>query len=711
MQHHRGTIMERRKTTRIRPISKFYPIFSFCFLMFLIFTYGKKAEPLLFEKAKSIDDCILLFDVPSDQILPQTERYIEALKKEVQVLCNVRKFSYITVANRLDQIQTISDAAIWQSVCNVLALLSPDEPTREKARKAIQLITDAFLEQVNTNKKVYSVWKQYYHEFYPQEVLSEERRYFVEFTNQMFQYAGLSLIDTDFSHFLQLKKDIAQLSLDFEAAITKDKSYILAKKEELTGLNDSFIKALPQDNDYYELHLDYPTYMYTMQYCTNKNIREKLYYTFHNRAYPENKDNLHALIKKRQELAKLLRFENYAAFDLSDQMANSTQKVHVFLNDLLSQSADKVTEEFKKLKTIEHPSIEWVNEKLMPWDLDFLRNLYKKQFFNIDEEEIAEYFPLENTIKGLFEIYTEFLGVSFKNIDSKNNFWHQDVRIIQVFDANQSLLGTILLDLFPRPDKYTHAAELTVVPVFFDKYNLKHKGLSVVFANFPPASEHKPALLKRGDVKTFFHEFGHALHAILGITRVITLSGTATKTDFVEVPSQLLEEWLSDKDILRRISSHYLTKKPLNEETLEKIVNSQQFLRGYFIQRQVFLSKFALACHEITHLTSFYNLVESLHHECISHVYFAPDTHIYASFGHLTGYASKYYGYLWALVFAEDLFAYIKEHGLTNNAIGKRYVDLILKPGGTQDPYIMLERFLNRKPSMEAFFNKLKSTS
>lgn len=679
--------------------------------MFLIFNYGKKAEPLLFEKAKSIDDCILLFDVPSDQILPRTERYIEALKKEVQVLCNVRKISYITVASRLDQIQTISDAAIWQSVCNVLALLSPDEPTREKARKAIQLITDAFLEQVNTNKKVYSVWKQYYHEFYPQEVLSEERQYFVEFTNRMFQYAGLSLIDTDFSHFLQLKKDIAQLSLDFEAAITKDKSHILAKKDELTGLDDSFIKALPQANDYYELHLDYPTYMYTMQYCTNKNIREKLYYAFHNRGYPENKDTLLKLIQKRQELAQLLGFENYAALDLAEQMAGSVERVHTFLNDLLFHATDKTTEEFEKFKTIKHHSIEWIEGKVMPCDLDFVRNLYKKQFFDIDEQKLAEYFPLETTIKELLAIYTEFLGVTFKHIDSNNNFWHYDVRIIQVFDSNQNLLGTILLDLFPRPDKYSHAAELTVVPVFFDKYNLKHKGLCVVFANFPPASEHKPALLTRADVKTFFHEFGHALHAILGMTRVITLSGTATKTDFVEVPSQLLEKWLSDKNILRRISCHYLTQAPLDEQMLEKIVSSQDLATGYFVQRQAFLSKFALACHEITDLKSFYNLSESLHQECISHVDFAPDTHFYASFGHLTGYASKYYSYLWALVFAEDLFAYIKEHGLTNNTVGERYVDLILKPGGTQDPYIMLERFLNRKPSTEAFFKKLKPTS
>jgi thimet oligopeptidase len=232
----------------------------------------------------------------------------------------------------------------------------------------------------------------------------------------------------------------------------------------------------------------------------------------------------------------------------------------------------------------------------------------------------------------------------------------------------------------------------------------QHAGLAVVLANFPAPSPDKPALLKLGDVRTFFHEFGHALHALLGATSIVSLSGTNTKTDFVELPSQLLEEWLWDHKILKRISCHYKNGSALSDDLIDRIVQLKHFSTGYFVQRQAYLACVALSYYNSTTKTDLHNLMQELYHTIITHVTYPEETHFYASFGHLYGYGAKYYGYLWSNVFAQDLFAVIKKEGLTNQTVGKKYVTSILKPGGTQDPTDMLISFLGRKPTSDAFF-------
>lgn len=228
-----------------------------------------------------------------------------------------------------------------------------------------------------------------------------------------------------------------------------------------------------------------------------------------------------------------------------------------------------------------------------------------------------------------------------------------------------------------------------------------------MIANFPKSTATKPSLLKRGDVQTFFHEFGHALHALLGRTHTASLAGTNVKRDFVEMPSQMLEEWLTDASILKELSCHYVTGKQLPDELIERILSLKHFDSGSFVQRQLMLSLLALELYKDGEHKDIYALYKELFNRTRHFVAYEPEDHMYASFGHLTGYGAKYYGYMWSKVFALDMFDEIKKQGLLNPVIGKKYVTEVLAKGGSQDPDEMLKNFLGREPNQKAFLRDL----
>lgn len=230
-----------------------------------------------------------------------------------------------------------------------------------------------------------------------------------------------------------------------------------------------------------------------------------------------------------------------------------------------------------------------------------------------------------------------------------------------------------------------------------------------MIANFTKPTAHKPSLLKRDEVKTFFHEFGHALHAILGATEIASLSGTNTKRDFVELPSQMLEEWLHDKDILKKVSKHYITGQPLPDEIIDTLLQLKNLTTGYFVVRQAYLSSIALFYFKKADngTKDPYSIMKQLFTTMLPYIAFSEDNHFYASFGHLTGYSAKYYGYLWSKVFALDLFATIKQYGLLNPEIGKKYVTEVIGKGGAQDPNELLYNFLGREPNAQAFLQDM----
>lgn len=678
-------------------------------ILYTLHAGGQKTR--MMNASHSITHISTLFDWSVAKIAQQTDDVIAQLHKEIATITKTDQatWSYATIAGKLDTLWAISDFALTSHIASTLEMLSPDKAVRDAAHAAILRLQNAYVDTVSSNKALYLLFKAYADTVASQETLSEKQRYFIAQTVLDFERAGLQLPDAELAALSQLKKEIAQLGTEFGRAIAQDISTVTVTKAELAGLSDDALALLTHDDaGTYTLRLDYPTVDAVLQNCTVESTRQKVYLAFVNRAYPENHTTLANLVAKRHELAQMLGFASYAAYDLSDEMALTPERATAFITDLADHSVDKEAAECAELvQTLPESVTLTADGKIKPWDISFIKERYKQKHYQINQEEIAEYFPVEKTITGLFKIYESFFDIKLTQVALAQPLWHPDVRIIQLRAKNDQLLGTILLDLFPRENKYSHACHMTIIQSHVTKEGTLHPGLSVVVANFPKPNAEKPALLKLNDVKTFFHEFGHALHAILGATEIISMSGTNTKRDFVELPSQILEEWLGDKEILQLVSSHYATGAPLPSDLIDKILSLKHFDSGSFVQRQVVLSLMSLNYYGPSTHKDFYAIAKELHHQFRPRILFAPEDHMYASFGHLPSYAAKYYGYLWSRVFALDIFAQIKQEGLLNPAAGKRYCEHILAFGGTKDPNELLYNYLGRKPNNKAFLHEM----
>ncbi len=590
----------------------------------------------------------------------------------------------------------------------MMKYLHPQQSMRDVGMESIKKIEAFLVDHVSTNKKLYLAFKEYVEGNAQKETLTEEQRYFLNQTMQEFKHAGFELPDAELNNVKILKKKLNDLSLEFERNIADDNRTIIVTKEGLAGLDEDFINSLQKTQDgNYLVGVDYPTYFQVIEHADVEDTRKRLFEAFNNRAYPANQNLLIEIMAIRHELATILGFESFAAFNIVNQMAASPARVDTFLKELRTYAQKKADQEINAFLSDLPASITLTKDgKIKAWDFARLKSHFKEKNFHIDERVIAEYFPMQKTIDALLDIYHQFMSIHFKEV-SVTGMWHEEVRLIEVYNKERStLLGYLLLDLHPRDNKYKHAAHGSIVPALKLADGSRLPMVSVVMANFPKPSQDKPALLMRADVRTFFHEFGHALHALLGATQVSSFAGTRVKTDFVEMPSQMLEEWLWDKEILKKVSSHYKTGEPLSDTIIDNIIALKKYDAGNDVLRQTMLAQYSLDLYKADkqdpeHL--WFSLVDQI----LPHYHWGTEYRLYASFGYLTGYGAKYYGYLWSRVFALDLFNEIKKHGLLNPTIGACYVNEVIGKGGSCDPNTLLENFLGRKPSQTAFLHDM----
>lgn len=677
-------------------------------------SYCSKTNELdkkMITKAFHTPDIISLFALNTDDIAVKTPLYIDEAKNIIAAIIAVPddQRTFENTARPLDEVCSLSNLAIAQRVYEALELLSPDTNIRNAAHDASIKIQAFWVDHVTSNKALYHAFMAYESQTIENENLSNQQRYFVNDTINSFKREGLSLSDETLAAVNALRKELASLCADFDRNIAQDNSSITVTREELAGLDNDFISTLMTTHDgFYTLGVDYPTYFRVMENCSVPQTRKNLYIAFNNRAYPTNDALLTTIITKRDELAQLLGYSDFAHCDIDDQMAHTPEKAHAFIADLAQKSLAKVQAEMATLTQTLPASVELTrNGKIQPWDFAYLENSYKKNNFNLDEQKIAEYFPMQNTINELLDVYRQFFSIEFQEVPV-SGLWHKEVTAVRVLNkAGDALLGTLILDLYPRPNKYSHAAHTTIIPSTYKADGTRIPDVSIVIANFSRATDGKPSLLKRAEVQTFFHEFGHALHAVLGATSIASLSGTHTKTDFVELPSQMLEEWLHDKDILKKVSKHYITGQPLPDDIIDTIIQLKNLTTGYFVTRQVYLSSIALSYFGAGEQKDPHAIMQTLYTTMLPHMAYCEDNHFYTSFGHLTGYSAKYYGYLWSKVFALDLFATIKQYGLLNPEIGQKYIKEVLGKGGAQDPNELLYNFLGREPNAQAFLQEM----
>ena len=646
-------------------------------------------------------------------LFPKTVEEIESSFHFVKnnVLTSLQKIISVSPETRnfentiLEYDRTLAYFRIHGSIIATLKMTHPDEDIRKKAEEVLISWTDCLVDLFETNKEIYQSFKEY--AIINKELLNDERLYY--FSNAMvaFHRAGLELESQQFIEMKELQKQIALLSVQFHTNITQGNPTLYLKDEDLLGINDDFINSLTRNNEEYLLPCDYPTYFQVMTNCSIESTRKKYLYMFNNRAFPENMDVLNTIINCRDTLAHLLGYKSYADFDVAPEMAQTLDTVEKFLDDLALTSHSKIKNNWNILINELPESVILTQEnKIKPWDVAYLANQYIKKYFNINQDEIAEYFPMEKTIRSLLDVYERFFNIKFQVINS-NSYWDSSIQTIEVRreGINQSLIGYVLLDLFPRENKYSHCCcNCIIPPMSFDQGQTFEPALAVVIANFSKSTMEKPSLLKHHEVKTFFHEFGHAIHALFGQAEMPTKAAYNTKIDFIETPSQLLEEWMWDRDILKMVSHHYQTESRLPDSIIDGLIKTRSITDAAHNTTggnsdhegtELFFAKLSLSLFKEGKNKDIAKINREIYNSTPQIVAYDPELHHICAFGHLTAYGAKYYGYPWSKQMALKIFNYIKSHGgLLDPIMGQRYIAKIIGRGGSCDPNILMADFL-----------------
>ncbi|KAK3580969.1 hypothetical protein CHS0354_006996 [Potamilus streckersoni] len=538
--------------------------------------------------------------------------------------------------------------------------------------------------------------------------LKQEVKRYIERLVKLGERNGLHLPKEIQEKIKEIKKRMSDLSIDFSKNLNEENTVLEFTEEELVGLPADFIKALDKtEQGHCKLTLKYPHYFPCMKKAQNPETRRKLVTAFNSRCLKENTEIIEELVKLRHEKAQLLGFPTHSAFVLDMRMAKTPANVSTFLTDLAQKLQPLKAEEtqlFLQYKKEECEKYGYkFDEKINMWDLHYYMTMAEEKKYAVDQNNLKEYFPMEVVTKGLLDIYQQLLSLQFSEVPDADT-WNEDVKFYSVKDRDSGdLLGYFYLDLYPREGKYGHAACFGLQPGCLLSDGSRQIAVAAMVANFTKPTADQPSLLQHNEVETYFHEFGHVMHQICAQADFALFSGTSVERDFVEAPSQMLENWCWEKEPLERMSKHYKDGTPIPDEILHNLIRSRVANAGMFNLRQILLGTFDQTIHTQAQADTA-SLLSKLSEQIMGFPS-VPGTNMAASFGHLAGgYDAQYYGYLWSEVFSMDMFysRFLKE-GIMNPKVGMDYRRYILQPGGSLDGDVMLRNFLGRGPQQDAF--------
>ncbi|MHA1485079.1 MAG: M3 family metallopeptidase [Candidatus Thorarchaeota archaeon] len=538
--------------------------------------------------------------------------------------------------------------------------------------------------------------------------LNPEEKTLLEKTLDEFRHRGAALEDERRIEFLEISNNVTVLTSDFRRVLSEITTKVLCTEKELDGVPSDIYENLEKEGDVYLLPLDYPVSLPIIDSAKNPETRERMRLALYRRGGKANSERLQDALALRDRQAKLLGHSNFAEYQIRRRMAKTPNRVYELMNDLkdkLTPLSEKEFEVLKELKSKEQgiPLSEVVIES---WDLYYYHKMLMREEYSVDQNEIRKYFPVQSVVEGALDVYQRVLSLKFEE-QKQPNAWHEDVRGFRVIDSvSGNLMGVFYLDLFPREGKYKHFAVFS----FLGRRVKDGKCLlpiSSMVANFQKPTENQPSLLNHSEVVTFFHEFGHLMHAITNKASYARFGLGGVLRDFIEVPSQMLENWAWKEEVLTLLSGHFEdSKKKLPSDLLKRMIEAKLLDIGAFQLRQVFFSLIDLKYHTEGAEDTTAEYVKLFKE--ITGIAMPEDTTPDAGFGHLMGgYAAGYYSYLWSRVYSEDLFTKFEEAGFMDEKTGLEYREKILAPGGSRDPDEMVRDFLGRDSNNEAFLKSL----
>lgn len=581
-----------------------------------------------------------------------------------------------------------------------MASVSTDEKVSAEAAKC-ESDVGQFIVEVYTRRDIYDRIKA-------SSVKTKAERRLLKETLEEFEKNGLKLSDQKLAEVRKLKSQLTVLETDFSNNLNKEQTQIMVAEKDLEGVPANYVSSLKVAADGNKIlnvtEADYPI---VMQNAKKSELREKMMKAYLTRGGEKNLELLDKAIELRQQIASLMGFKTWADYKMQKRMAGNSQTVIKFLDSLKAKLSARNKSDFQELLKFKK-TLEPAAKELNQWDVLYLNYQMKKRNFHIDNEKIREYFPAETVIQGMFAIYSEMLGVTFKEIKNFER-WSSDIQLFEVHDQKtQELLGYFFTDFYPRKGKYDHAAAFPLISGRM-KNGTYVKPVSAIVANLTPGMNGQPALLDHDDVMTLFHEFGHIMHQTLTRAPFASLSGSNVAQDFVEAPSQMLENWVWSPEMLKKLSAHYQRpQEKLPDTLLSSMIQARDFHRAIYYTRQLLYGIFDMELHGKNQKLSVNEIFLKLYQE-ITGQKPAAGTMFPASFGHLMGgYDAGYYGYLWSEVFAADMFTMFPKKNLTDPQVGSRYRKMILENGNMEDGDKLLKQFLGRNPNPRAFFKKLR---
>ena len=534
-----------------------------------------------------------------------------------------------------------------------------------------------------------------------------------------FVRSGALLNEEGKEQFRRLSEEASLLSLQFSQNLLKENKAFelhLTNEEDLDGLPESARQmaahaAQEQNKEGWVYTLDFPSYSPFLTYSTKRELREKLYMAKNTEGIHDNPENNLAictrLINIRRELAQLLGHETYADYVLEHRMASSVKNVYKLFNDLISAYKPQA---IKELKEVEQLAKEMEGDafEMQPWDFGYYSHKLQLQKYNIDSEMLRPYFELSKVIEGVFGLANRLYGISFKE-NNEIPVYHQDVKAYDVFDADGSYLAVFYADFHPRKGKQGGAWMTEFQGQWINRKGENIRPHVSVVMNFTKPTPQKPALLTLGEVETFLHEFGHSLHGMFANTRFGSLSGTNVWWDFVELPSQFMENYATEKEFLRTFAHHFESGEPIPDELIDRIIKSKNYLSAYGCLRQVSLGLLDMAYY--TQKDEFKEDIITFEKDAWKDAIITkqlPNTCMTTQFSHIIsgGYAAGYYSYKWAEVLDADAFSLFKKNGIFDKNTALSFRENILSKGGTEHPMTLYKRFRGQEPTIDALLER-----